>query len=278
MSDIYKQFLNDNLNLLDIVASKYSIQCISGELEISNHTYITNQPYFVSSYLSTVAINNSVIHDITSDGSIFSLTDTDVTMHNIEAYNLHTSGSSNFILLSFGSEAVISNITYTNSALKFIESLSSKLQITSLMSNNITLAQYLISYTDSVNIVMQDVMIYDISSTYNYLIYATGSSIHQIMNMTVHDINVSIFHILKSNATLIDNMHAFGIPECIYAKQSSIGLLQNSRIYRSGSVNKLQGGAMLIENSNSTMQNMTFEYNVAKSGGAIYINCDSYDI
>ena len=278
MSNIYKQFLNDNLSLLDIVASKYSMQCISGELEINNHTYITDQPYLLSSYLSTVTINNSIIHDIASDGSMFSLTDTAVTINSIEAYNLHTTGTGNFILLSFGSEAVISNITYTNSTTKFIESLSSKLQIISLMSNNIALSQYLISYTDCVNIVIQNLMIYDINSTYSYLIYATGSSIDQIMNMTVYDINVPILHILKSNVTLIDNLHAFSIPECIYAKQSSIGLLQNSRIYRSGSTNKLQGGAMLIENSNSTIKNMTFEYNIARSGGAIYINCDSYDI
>ena len=278
MSDIYKQFLNDNLSLLDIVTSKYSIQCISGELEINNHTYITNQPYFVSGYLSTVAINNSMIHDITSDGSIFSLTETVMSVNNIEAYNLHTTGAGNFIQLAFEAEGVITNTAYTNSTIRYVESLSSKLQITSLMSKNITLTQYLISYTDSLNIVIQDVIIYDVASTSSYLVHTTRSSVDLVMNMTVHNVNVAVLHFQESNVTLIDDFITYDIPEGIHAQQSSISLLQNSRIYRSGSVNRPQGGAMLIENSNSTMQNMTFEYNVAKSGGAIYINCDSYDI
>ena len=257
---------------------KYSIQCISGALEVSNHTYITDQPYLINSYLSTVTIDNSTIYDITSDGSIFALTDTVVTMSNIEAYNLHTAGTGNFIQLSFESEGAIANITYTNSTVKLIESLSSKLQITSLMSKNITLTGYLLSYTDCIDSVMHNVTIYDVNTTSNYLIYAARSSIDQITNMTVHDINTAIFHILQSNVLLIDQFYAFDIPNAIYVQQSSIGLLQNSRIYKSGSTDKLQGGAMLIENSNSTMKNMTFEENVAKSGGAIYINCDSYDI
>ena len=62
ISGISKQYLKENLSLLNTVLLKYSIQCISGELQIINQTFITNQPYFVISYLSTISIYNSTIY------------------------------------------------------------------------------------------------------------------------------------------------------------------------------------------------------------------------
>ena len=263
--------------MLDTVTLKYSIQCISGELEIKNQTWITDQSYFMSSYLSTLTIDNSTVYDITSDGSIFALTDTVVTMSNIEAYNLHTDSTGNFIQLSFDSIATLTSFNYVNSTAKFVESLSSQLLITNLMSKNIALTQHLIDYTDCQNVTMLNVMIYDINTTISYLMYATRSYIDQIVNMTVHDINSSVFYILKSNVTAISDLYIYDVTDGVHFKQSSVGILENSRIYRSGSTSKQQGGALFIENSNSTMQNMTFLSNIAQSGGAINIDCDSYE-
>ena len=278
MSEIFKQYLKDNLSLLKATSLQYSIQCISGELHITNQTYITNQPYFINSYLSTVSIDNSTIYDITSDNSILSLTDTVVTMSNIEAYDLHTTSLGGFIQLSFDSTANLNNINYTNSTTKFVKSLSSQLQITNLMSTNISLTQYLIDSTDCSGVTLQNIVIYNINKTKGYLMYATRSSINQIVNMTIYDINVAVLHCLKSNITIINDLLIHDVTDGIHFQQSSIGMFENSRIYRSGSTSILQGGALLIENSNSTIQNMTFMFNAAQSGGAISIDCNNYDI
>ena len=64
----------------------------------------------------------------------------------------------------------------------------------------------------------------------------------------------------------------------VYILESSIKVFKNSVITSSGSTNTLFGGALNIENSNSTMRNMTFEYNFAQTGGAIHIKCNIYDI
>ena len=247
-------------------------------MTITNQSFITNQPYLVSSYLSTVTIDNSTIYDITTDESIFSLTDTVVTINNIKAYNLHTTSVGDFIQLSFDSVANFAGINYANSSTKFVESLSSEFRLTNLLATNISLTQYLIDYTDCTGVTLQNVMIYDVNTTNSYLMYATRSSIDHITNLTIHDINVAIFYILRSNVTTIDNLYIHDVADGIHFQKSSVGMLKNSRIYRSGSTSILQGGALLIEDSNSTMQNMTFMSNTAQSGGALNIDCGSYDI
>ena len=60
--------------------------------------------------------------------------------------------------------------------------------------------------------------------------------------------------------------------------KTSIGIMQNSQMYRSGSTDILYGGAIHFENSNSTLINLTFEYNTAHKGGAMHISCDTYEI
>ena len=185
-----------------------------------------NQHYFVTGYLSAVSMHNSTIYNITSDRSIFVLVGTVVTMSNIEAYNLHTTSLGNFIQLSFDSVASLSFINYVNSTTKFVEALSSQLQITNLMSKNISLTQYLIDYIDCDGVTLQDILIHDVDTTSSYLLYVTKSSIDQIINTTIHDINVAVFKILRSNVTNIDNLHIFDITDGIHLQESSIKLLK----------------------------------------------------
>ena len=80
----------NNLSLLDTVSLIYSIQCISGALLVTNNTYITNQRTFTNSYLSTVSIVNSTIHDILSDYIILAILSTNLTINGLIVTNLHT--------------------------------------------------------------------------------------------------------------------------------------------------------------------------------------------
>ena len=146
------------------------------------------------------------------------------------------------------------------------------------MSKNISSTQYLIDFTNCSGVALQNIMIYNINTTKGYLIYAARSSIDLIMNTTIYDINVAVLHILKSNVTTINDLYIHDVVDGVNFQQSSIRMFENSRIYRSGSSNILRGGALLIENSNSIMQNISFKSNTAQSGGAVNIDCDTYDI
>ena len=268
----------DNLSLLDTASLQYSIQCISGSLTLTNTTYITNQPYFMNAYLSTVRIHNSTIYDITSDGSVLIAVETNIELDDVEIKNLHTTGLGKFARISFESRAIISNMIYENSTMKFTEALSSEIQINALGITYITLTQYIIDFVDCENIELKNLVMHDINTTKYDMIHATSTSINLIKNMTVYDIDSTMLYIIKSNITLIDDIEIYNVAKGIHIDQSSIGLLQNSHIYQSGSTSIQFGGALHMINSNSTMMNMTFNHNTAQIGGAIHISCDNYDI
>ena len=259
----------DNLSLLDTASLQYSIQCISGSLTLTNTTYITNQPYFMNAYLSTVKIHNSTIYDITSDGSVLIAVETNIELDDVEIKNLHTTGLGKFARISFESRAIISNMIYENSTMKFTEALSSEIQINTLGITNITLTQYIIDFVDCENIELKNLVMHDINTTKYDMIHATSSSINLIKNMTVYDIDSTMLYIIKSNITLIDDIETYNVAKGIHIEQSSIGLFQNSHIYQSGSTSIQFGGALHMINSNSTMMNMTFNHNTAQTGGAI---------
>ena len=80
----------NNLSLFDEKSMPYSIQCVNGALSITNETYITNQPTFTNSYLSTVSIVNSTIHDILSDYIILAILSTNLTINGLIVTDLHT--------------------------------------------------------------------------------------------------------------------------------------------------------------------------------------------
>ena len=268
----------NNLNLLDTVSLQYGMQCISGSLTITNDTYITNQPYLVNSYLSTVSLYNSTIYEITSDSNILMAVETNIELNGLMINGLYTNGLGKFVQASFGSEAIISNTEYESSTMQFVEVLSSQIQLSNISVSNITSNQYIFDFIDCKNVELENIVINNVNTTKEYMIHTTSSTINQIKNMTVHDIDSTMLYILKSNIMLIDDIETYNVAKGIYIEQSSIDLFQNSHIYQSGSTSIQFGGALHLVNSNSTMMNMTLNNNTAQTGGAIHISCDNYDI
>ena len=124
---------------------------------------------------------------------------------------------------------------------------------------------------------MQDIMIQNIESTRDYIILVSESSIDSIQNITISDSNVTSMYILKSNVTMMNQITISNVRQSIHIKQSHIDMFYNSHLSQSGSQQIINGGAMQIENSNTTMTNITFDSNTAQIGGAVSINCDIYD-
>ena len=275
---MYKNYIMENLSLLDAKSVLYSIQCINGAVQITNHTFITNQPHFVNAYLSTASIRNSTIFSINSDSIILAAVESNLTISDIKVRDLYTSEFGTFMQASFGSYVSLTNIEYTNSTMKFIETLSSQLQINTLSVFNISLTQHVIDFVDCQNIELNDLVMHNINTTKDYMMYMARSSINQIMNMTVYDVDVTVLEILESNITLMDDIQIHDAVQGIYARHSSISIIQNSHIYRCGNSNLPFGGAINIKNSDMDMMNITLEYNTAQTGGAIHIDCDSYEI
>ena len=115
-------------------------------------------------------------------------------------------------------------------------------------------------------------------NTTNDLVYLSKSGIDLIQNVTVYDISSTVLHLLESNISVIDKINMHKVDKSIHAKESSIGMMQNSHTHHCGSADMLYGGAIYFENSNSTVFNLTLDHNTAQTGGAMHISCDTFDI
>ena len=277
MSDQFMTYLQNNQNLLDATSLKFSIQCINGGVTITNNTYITSQSSFISSYLSQVSINNSVVYDIVSDAIIFTMIESNMTIDDSMFTNLTTTQTGDVLSVSFDAITEINNLTYSASNMRLITVLSSTLSVANIEVFDISLSQHLISFINCLSISMQNVNIRNLNITNSDLLSFSGSVINQISSMTVYDISAIILHITSSNITNIDNLDIENATKCIHLEDSQLGLIQNSIFSTSGSSTS-SGGAFVIEDSSSTMNNVTFMSNTAQMGGAVYVQCSSYDI
>ena len=147
-SNVFKEYILNNLSLLDTTSVQFSIQCINGAMIITNNTFITNQPMLINSYLSTILLENSTIYDFSSDFIIMTALSSNFTMNKVLVDNLHTETIGKFIQLSFGSHVDIRSLIYRSSSVKLIETLSSKLQLYNIEIYNINLTQYMIDCID----------------------------------------------------------------------------------------------------------------------------------
>ena len=275
LSDIYTQYLKNNLNLLNGGSIEASIQCISGALTIANNTYVTDQPVFINSYLSEVIISYLHIYSITSESRVMSLVESHLILNNSDVTNINSTSSGDFISLSFQSVATINNVIYSNSTTKFMVALLSSVQIASLDFDRVVMNNYILSFVDCINVSMRDIN--QITNTRGSMILFSGSFIDSINNLTISGSNDTGLYIVRSNVFMMDKIQINNAHQSIRIEKSHIDIFQNSQLSFSGSEQIVKGGAIYVENSNMTMTNITFDSNTAQIGGAVSISCDVYD-
>ena len=163
-------YLQNNQNLLDATSLKFSIQCINGGVTITNNTYITSQSSFISSYLSQVSINNSVVYDIVSDAIIFTMIESNMTIDDSMFTNLTTTQTGDVLSVSFDAITEINNLTYSASNMRLITVLSSTLSVANIEVFDISLSQHLISFINCLSIAMHNVNIRNLNTTNSNLL------------------------------------------------------------------------------------------------------------
>ena len=222
-------------------------------------------------------ISDLSIYNITSESRVMSIIESQFTFTDSNITNIDSPNSGDFLSLSFQSNATINNVVFSNSTAQFIVALLSSVHIIGLDITNVILNDFLISYIDSNNVVIQDTNINEIRSTKDSMISLSGSTIDSVSNLTITDSNVTCLYFVRSNVTMMNEIIISNIHQSIHIEQSHIDMLQNSHLSSSGSADIINGGAMFTENSNLTMNNITFDSNIAQVGGAVSINCDNYE-
>ena len=132
--------------------------------------------------------------------------------------------------LSFETTGLFNNITYSNSMMKFATVLSSSLEMNNIEINQLSLNQYLLECNRCERAIWQNIVIKDFTTTSQYIIFLSGSVINHISNQTITDINAIVYHVYRTNITLIENLHISNATSGINLKLSQLSLLQNSMI------------------------------------------------
>ena len=132
--------------------------------------------------------------------------------------------------LSFETTGVLNNYTYSNSTMKFVSVLSSSLEMSSIEIAHISLSKHLIECIRCERVIWQNIVIKNILTTSQSIIFLSGSVINQISNFTITDVNDIAFHLIKTKVILIDNLNITNATTGICLEQSQLSLFQNSMI------------------------------------------------
>jgi len=124
----------------------YAIQAINGKLIIQNDSSISDQPYFVNSFASSIIIENSTIKQITSDGVILETVDSELNITNTQVNSLTDYGNGLFLEASFETKLNINGLIYTNSTMSMLRVLASSSLLDNVIISQLDIDENLISY------------------------------------------------------------------------------------------------------------------------------------
>jgi hypothetical protein len=272
-------------SLLTLPFLPYSIEWIRATLLISNGTTITNQPYFLNTYLSTVNISDSSFIDIQTEGSVIRLVISQVVIERWEVENITTYGNGQFLYFSFDSFLIVERIEVKNSFVTIMRGLSSTLEIRNSTIRNMDTKDAVVVLNDC-----QDIKIFNTVLCDNCTVNRDDlldSSIVSISNSKVEIIdNLTIWNLDKSTALLLEesvvkcmnNVKIYNVTQALNIKSSQVTELTNSNFTLWGTIHLKSGGAILIKDSSVNIDNTIFDNNYAQQGAAISIEWTEYDL
>ena len=104
-------------------------------------------------------------------------------------------------------------------------------------------------------------------------VYVKDSELDDISNLTFVNSTMYTLDIESSTVTSIDSINLTDNTYSARIILSTVGSLTNSLFSQCGGSARRVGGGLLIDRSNTTVSNSTFDTNTAVSGGAIGISC-----
>ena len=147
LQNSFKELIISMESTLSLIASRYSIQLISGQLSIQDNSIIENQSLVIQSFSSILTIKSSLFQNITFSDSSIVVINSNWTIQNSSANSISVSeqNSNSFLSVSFGSTMVISNFTFESSTASLITSDTSTLTVDKLNITNVQWFYYLVS-------------------------------------------------------------------------------------------------------------------------------------
>ena len=148
MSTEYKEYLNNNSDVMSLYPIEATIQSISSSLMIMNNSYITDQSSFISSYLSNITIDSVEISSIVTDIDVIKMTQSSLVIKNVTVTSISTTSNGMFLNVAFESILSINNLYYQDCQAKLLRALSSQVSIVDSVFDSINIHDDLITMND----------------------------------------------------------------------------------------------------------------------------------
>ncbi|CAI2379095.1 unnamed protein product [Moneuplotes crassus] len=258
----------------NIVPSIYSLDVVTGLIEIRHQTRIFEQPLFLNAYLSGAKFSNCSITSVTLTRPYLFATSSNITLDNMEIHSA-LKNEIGIIVETLDSIVSMSNISYSESDCTLLLALSTEVYLYNLSLTNIQQANDLIRLARSPKGEINNINIVDSSSKTDRVIMIELSTHLIIRSVNASKYQKTFLRIQGSHIGLIENLHVVQHYRGLELVNTQVALIANSTFIGSGSYNLLNAGAVYILQSNVTFSNTSFIGNKAMTGGAIASLCTS---
>ena len=277
LSSDFKTYLTSNPNLMKFSQTVNSIQLISSSLLISN-SFIDKQDYFLSSLNSNFTFNNSTIENWVSYSSVIYLGSTNFVGSNLTFINISMNDSNDYVMSAlFDSTIIMNNISYANSTSMFLNSYAAVLSLQNIDATLLSIQSSLFSFSSCSGVKLININIHKIDLSIDSMIYASSTSFDLLQNLTLSEFNTTGYQLISSNVTKMLMCSFARINKGMIIQNSNINLISNSTFSSWGLSNVLNGGAIDIIDSKTTIESSKFISNVAQNGAAVSIRCSNYN-
>jgi hypothetical protein len=268
----FKNYLIANPSYLEQTSSLFMFQTISSSFTILGDSTIYTQPRILTSFVSTVTIQDSAIKSTRFSGSAIVVTTTTLNLNNMTMTNLTSSSSSSIILTSQEAVLNINTLSYSNSTVSLYNLLSSSGTIENVSISKITTSSSIMKFEESTNATVKNVTMSSWTSYFGYNIRIKDSYIHEISDLSITTSTYNVGYVFDSTITLIERLYLGSNSRATWLVYDSvIGLINDSNIYSNGMVVNYSGTISFYD-SNVTMANTAISLNKGLIGGGIYLS------
>ena len=230
INTLYANYLIKNINLMSTDPSLYAIQLISSSCQISGKSTISNQIYFIDTFLSTIKILNSTIKDTLLLGADINASASNITISNMTISGITTRSFTNSLIqAAFESNLTMLYNSYTSSGAPLLTLIGSTCSIINLNSSNLNIFSHFTKFHQVTNATMIDWNLRNVSISTMFSMYSTDSYIHLMENINLNTVNVIPIKFITTKVRLINNMTVYKPSSNPLSFSESQVYIQNSR-------------------------------------------------
>jgi hypothetical protein len=193
---------------------------------------------------------------------------------NVSVSQIDTISGKDFILVNFESSLNIRNVDFRDSNTTLLNLRSSKMTANNLTFTNIDNARYLFETYDVNEAEMSQISASQITTSSQSLILLKKSNNLTLSQLEINNIDKIILEVDRSHFKRIISLAFTNSKKAMLVKNSKIELFANSSFGGNGNTIS-KGGAFQMYNSDVTIENATFDNNIAEAGAGIHFDCSS---